>query len=146
MEHDRMRALGRWALSALLVLAGVAHLTVQRVAFRAQVPPWFPGDPDVVVLVSGVVEVLLGVGLAVLGRRARWAGVVVAAFFVAIFPGNVAQFVEHRDAFGLDTDVERFVRLWFQPVLVVWALWSTGGWGWLRSALGGSDGRRAPGL
>lgn len=143
---DRARTVGRWVLAAVLIGAGITHLTTQRVTFRAQVPPWFPGDPDLVVVVSGVVEILLGVGLAIFGRRARWVGVVVAAFFVAIFPGNIAQFVERRDAFGLDSDVARFVRLWFQPVLVVWALWSTGGWSWLRSVVGGSDRRRAPGL
>ena len=128
-----VRTVARYVLGAALVVAGVGHLTAQRVEFQAQVPSWMPVDADLVVLVSGVVEILLGVALVVAGRRAAPVGVAAAAFFVIIFPGNVAQFVEHRDAFGLDSDTERFVRLWFQPVLVVWALWSTGGWRWLRS-------------
>ena len=128
-----VRTVARYVLGAALVVAGVGHLTAQRVEFQAQVPSWLPVDPDLVVVVSGVVEILLGVALVVAGRRAAPVGVAVAAFFVIIFPGNVAQFVEHRDAFGLDSDTERFVRLWFQPLLVVWALWSTGGWRWLRS-------------
>ena len=127
------RTVARCVLGAALVAAGVGHLTAQRVEFQAQVPSWLPVDPDLVVVVSGVVEILLGVALVVAGRRAAPVGVAAAAFFVIIFPGNVAQFVEHRDAFGLDSDTERFVRLWFQPLLVVWALWSTGGWRWLRS-------------
>jgi len=134
VDGERVRTVARWLLGAALVVAGVGHLTAQRVEFRAQVPPWFPVDADIVVLVSGVVEIVLGVALIAIGGRVPWMGVVVAAFFVIIFPGNVAQFTEGRDAFGLDSDAERFVRLWFQPVLVVWAIWSTGGWRWLRTS------------
>ena len=132
---DRARTIARWALGGALVLAGTGHLTVQREEFQAQVPSWFPVDADAVVVVSGVVELLLGAALILAGRRAAPVGVVVAGFFVVIFPGNIAQFVEGTDAFGLDSDSARFVRLFFQPVLVLWALWSTGGWRWLRSRL-----------
>jgi uncharacterized membrane protein len=136
-----MRTIGRWALGAALVVAGTGHLTVQRQEFQAQVPSWFPADPDAVVVVSGIVELLLGAALILSGRRSAPVGVVAAGFFVVIFPGNIAQFLEGTDAFGLDSDAKRFARLFFQPLLVVWALWSTGGWRWLRS-LGG---RRAAG-
>ena len=88
-------------------------------------PAWFPVDTDVTVLASGAVEVGLGAGL-VLSRRRVTVGLVAAAFFVAIFPGNVGQWLEHKDGFGLDTDRRRLARLFFQPVLVAWALWSTG--------------------
>lgn len=130
-----VRTVARWVLGGALAFAGVGHLSAQRQEFQAQVPSWFPGDPDLVVVVSGVVEIALGLALVITGGRLPVIGVVVAGFFVVIFPGNVAQFVEGNDGFGLDTDAERFARLWFQPVLVVWALWSTGGWGWLRSQL-----------
>lgn len=130
-----VRTVARWVLGGALAFAGVGHLSAQRQEFQAQVPSWFPGDPDLVVVVSGVVEIALGLALVIAGGRLPVIGVVVAGFFVVIFPGNVAQFVEGNDGFGLDTDAERFARLWFQPVLVVWALWSTGGWGWLRSQL-----------
>jgi uncharacterized membrane protein len=63
-------------------------------------------------------------------------GLVAAGFFVAVFPGNVAQWREGTAAFGLDTDAKRFARLWFQPVLVAWALWSTGAWHRLRRHAG----------
>ncbi len=132
---DTVRTLSRWALGGALVAAGTAHLTVQREEFRAQVPSWFPVDDDAVVVVSGVVEIALGLALVFGGRRRALVGVVAAGFFVVIFPGNVAQFVERTDAFGLDTDAKRFARLFFQPVLVVWALWSTGGHHWLRRRL-----------
>ena len=132
-NDDRVPTIARWALGAFLVVAGTGHLTVQRNEFQAQVPSWFPVDADVVVVVSGIIELLLGVALIVGGRRSAPVGVVVAGFFVVIFPGNIAQFVERNAAFGLNTDMERFVRLLFQPVLVAWALWSTGGWRWLRA-------------
>lgn len=139
----RARTIGRWALGGALLLAGTGHLTVQREEFQAQVPSWFPADEDAVVVVSGVVELLLGAALILSGRRSAPVGLVVAGFFVVIFPGNIAQYVEHVDAFGLDTDAKRFARLFFQPVLVIWALWSTGGWRWLRSKLAGG-GTNAP--
>ncbi|GAA2041273.1 membrane protein [Agromyces tropicus] len=119
------RTAGRWLLAAFLVFAGVSHLTFARREFRAQVPPWVPMDADGVVVASGVAEVGLGAALVVLPRERSRIGWIVAAFFTAVFPGNVAQWRERRDAFGLTTDRARFVRLFFQPVLIALALWST---------------------
>ncbi|PPG16446.1 hypothetical protein C5D36_07650 [Rathayibacter sp. AY1C6] len=120
------RTLARILLGLLLVTAGTAHLTVARQAFQAQVPPWLPADPDLVVVASGVVEIALGLVLVVLVRWRVIVGVVVAAFFVAVFPGNISQLLTRTPAFGLETDAARAVRLVFQPLLVIWALWSTG--------------------
>lgn len=127
------RAILEAVLGAGLTFAGVAHLTTARETFQAQVPDWFPVDKDVVVVVSGVVEIVLGAALlaVLLPALARWrvgVGLAAAAFFVVVFPGNVAQFTEHRAAFGLDSDTARGARLLFQPPLVVAALWSTGAW------------------
>ena len=124
--ESRGRTLARWVLGGALLVAGVGHLTSQREEFRAQVPEWFPVDDDTVVVVSGVVELALGTALILLRRQRAAVGLVVAGFFIAVYPGNIAQWREGTDAFGLDTDAKRFVRLLFQPLLVVWALWSTG--------------------
>jgi uncharacterized membrane protein len=124
-----LRTAARLLLGAAMVGAGVLHLTVQRQEFQAQVPSWFPVDEDLTVLASGVVEIVLGAAFVVLPRRRRLVGALLAAFFVVVFPGNVAQYVEGTDAFGLDTDTKRLVRLFFQPVLVLWALL---GGDWLR--------------
>ena len=118
--------LARIALGATMTAAGLTHLTVARDEFRAQVPSWFPVDEDIVVLASGAVEIGLGAAFAALPKRRRLVGGLLAAFFVAIFPGNIAQYVEGTSAFGLDTDQKRFARLFFQPVLVLWALWCGG--------------------
>src|SRR5919112_4852585 len=120
------QTLGRILLGSAMVTAGVLHLTTQREEFRAQVPDWFPVDEDLTVLASGVVEVALGGAFVALPGHRRTVGVLLAAFFVAIFPGNIAQYVEGTDAFGLDTDRARLVRLFFQPLLVLWALWAGG--------------------
>ncbi|GAA1646568.1 DoxX family protein [Actinoplanes couchii] len=114
-------------LGGFLTFAGTAHLTVARQEFQAQVPDWVPVGPDLVVVASGIVEILLGVALLTVWRHParRYLGWIVAAFFVAIFPGNVAQWLDHRDGFGLDTDSARLTRLFFQPVLVIWALFAT---------------------
>ena len=111
-------------LGATLIYTGTLHLTTSRMEFQAQVPPWVPLSPDFVVLASGVVEIALGLALVSLQRR-REAGIATALFFIAIFPGNISQFVNGIDAFGLDSDRARAIRLLFQPLLVLWALWST---------------------
>jgi uncharacterized membrane protein len=111
-------------LGATLIYTGTLHLTTSRLEFQAQVPPWVPLSPDFVVLASGVVEIALGLSLISLQRR-REVGIATALFFIAIFPGNISQFVNHIDAFGLDDDRARAIRLLFQPLLVLWALWST---------------------
>lgn len=132
-----MRLGARILLGAALVYAGVAHLTFAREAFQAQVPRWLALDADFVVVASGVVEIVLGAALLVMGFvRPSWVaplGWIVAAFFVAVFPGNISQFVTGTDSFGLNDDVSRFVRLLFQPLLVIWAIWCTRGWSWWKS-------------
>jgi len=122
------RTILRLVLGTFLLLAGISHLTFNREAFLAQVPTWLPLDGDFVVVASGIVEIVLGLSLLLLGRYKVLVGFVVAAFFVAIFPGNISQLVTHTDSFGLNTDLARGIRLVFQPVLVVWALWATGAW------------------
>ena len=115
----------RVALGLIMVGAGVSHLTNQREEFQAQVPSWFPVDEDLTVLGSGVIEIALGASFAALPRHRRTIGALLAAFFVAIFPGNIAQATGKRKGFGLDDDRARYLRLLFQPALVAWALWST---------------------
>ena len=121
-------------LGCALAYAGVGHLTTSRTEFQAQVPTVFAEYADFVVLASGVVEIALGVGLIALWKYRVQLGWVVAAFFVAIFWGNISQYVNGVDAFGLNSDRARFIRLFFQPLLVMWALGSTGAWrAWRKS-------------
>ena len=122
------RTAARVILGLALTFAGISHLGSAREEFLAQVPTWLPLDADFVVLASGVVEIVLGVALVVLPRWSPWVGITTAVFFIAIFPGNISQFVNGIDAFGLNTDEARGIRLLFQPLLVLWALWSTEGW------------------
>lgn len=123
---SRARVVGRVALGSVLLFAGISHLTLARKEFSAQVPNWFPVGSDLTVLASGAVEITLGGALVAWSRRRVAVGLIAAAFFVVIFPGNIAQWTEGKDGFGLDTDAKRFVRLFFQPVLVAMALGSTG--------------------
>jgi uncharacterized membrane protein len=115
-------------LGCALAYAGIGHLTTSRQEFQAQVPTVFADYADFVVLASGVVEIALGVGLIALWKYRVQIGWVVAAFFVAIFWGNISQYLNGVDAFGLNSDSARLIRLFFQPLLVMWALGSTGAW------------------
>ena len=128
-----IRTIFRIGLGLGLLLAGFSHLTSQREEFLAQVPDWVPMDGDRVVVLSGIVEIILGAALVLVPRYRVLIGWVVAAFFVAIFPGNISQYVNGIDAFGLNTDQARLIRLFFQPLLVIWAIWSTGAWHALRT-------------
>lgn len=120
-------------LGLALVFAGKGHLTTSRAEFQAQVPKVFGDYADFVVLASGVVEILLGAGLILLWRYRVAMGLLAALFFTAIFWGNISQYLNRVDAFGLDSDTKRLVRLFFQPLLVAWALGSTGAWRWLKT-------------
>ena len=131
MLPSRMNFIKRIPQSILglaLIFTGVGHLTTRRIEFQAQVPDQLQQWANEVVLASGVVEIALGLGLVVLWKFRVVVGLLTAAFFVAIFWGNISQFVNGTDAFGLDTGTKRFVRLLFQPVLVAYALLSTGAW------------------
>ena len=122
-----IKTLAQLGLGAFLLSAGISHLESNRTEFLAQVPTWLPLDPDFVVIASGLVEISLGVLLIttalILKKYRSVIGLITALFFVLIFPGNINQYVNQIDAFGLDTDTKRLIRLFFQPPLVVWALW-----------------------
>jgi uncharacterized membrane protein len=121
-----IRTIFRILLGLVLLFAGISHLTISRLEFVAQVPNWVPLPDDLIVILSGIAEITLGLTLVILTKWKGFIGWVAAMFFVLIFPGNIAQYVNQIDAFGLDTDHARFIRLFFQPLLIAWALWSTG--------------------
>ncbi|MBT2556420.1 hypothetical protein J7E24_01340 [Hymenobacter sp. ISL-91] len=122
-----LQNVARGLLGTFMVVAGTGHLTFQRQAFQAQVPDFVPLDKDTTVLASGMVEIGMGLGLLLLkGRNRVRMGLGLGLFYAAVFPGNIHQYTHHLSAFGLDTDAKRLGRLFFQPVLIGWALWSTG--------------------
>jgi uncharacterized membrane protein len=128
VKTNLFQTISRILLGVFLLYAGISHLTFNRLEFAAQVPNWIPLSTDLVVILSGIVEISLGISLLALNNWKALAGYATALFFVLIFPGNIAQYTNHVDAFGLDTDQARLIRLFFQPVLVAWSLWSTGGY------------------
>ncbi|MBO0947190.1 DoxX family protein [Fibrella forsythiae] len=126
MNETTIKTAARLLLGGALVVAGASHLTVARKAFRAQVPDWVPLKKDDTVVYSGLAEIALGTSLVLANDEHKEAvGKLAATFFTAVFPGNISQYVNKRSAFGLTTDTKRLVRLFFQPVLVYWALKST---------------------
>jgi len=126
-------------LGAFLLSAGVSHIGSNRITFQAQVPTWLPLDPNFVVVASGLVEITLGALLIttelILKKYRPFVGLVAAVFFILIFPGNINQYVNQINAFGLDTDTKRLIRLFFQPPLVIWTIWSTNAWQLVRKII-----------
>ncbi len=121
----RVRSAARLVLGGALIIAGIGHLTFARIDFQAQVPDWVGIDKNAVVILSGLVEIALGSALIVVRRRRSLLGLAAGLFFIAVFPGNISQFIDGHDAFGLNSNSDRRNRLFFQPVLVAWAWWST---------------------
>ncbi|MFD0939742.1 DoxX family protein [Pedobacter boryungensis] len=126
IETNVFQNILRILLGVFMILAAIGHFTFQRDAFQAQVPNWIPISKDAVVLLSGIVEITLGLAMIFWTKQKVRVGIALAIFYVLIFPGNIAQYLNHTDAFGLDTDRARLIRLFFQPVLILAALWSTG--------------------
>ena len=126
IETNTFQKVLRIILGSFLVLAAVGHLTYQRVEFQAQVPDWIPLSKDLVVILSGIAELAFGLSMIFWKTERVWVGIALAIFFVLIFPGNINQYINGINAFGLDNDKARLIRLFFQPVLIFWALWSTG--------------------
>lgn len=125
-QTTTLQKVARIILGCFMIIAGIGHLSIQRVEFQAQVPDWVPLSKDLVVILSGIVEISLGAAIIFWRSQQVNVGIVLAIFYVLVFPGNIAQYIDHRNAFGLDTDTKRLVRLFFQPVLILWALWCTG--------------------
>ena len=135
MKTSTTQNIFRILLGVLMVLPGIGHLTFQRKEFLAQVPSWLPDNLaflDFVVVASGVMEILLGLAMIFWTRQKVKVGLALALFYILVFPGNLSQYTNGISAFGLDTDTKRLVRLFFQPVLILWALWSTGALTYLR--------------
>lgn len=123
-----LKVILRIVLGAFMLYAGIGHLTFLKEEFYAQVPTWITTSKDamdIIVFVSGIIEIVFGILLILGGKLKIKTGIALAIFFVLIFPGNINQYAQSIDAFGLDSDTKRMVRLFFQPVLIIWALWST---------------------
>lgn len=133
IQTTKLQNFIRILLGLFMITAAFGHFTFQRADFQAQVPNWVPMDKDLVVILSGVVEIALGLSMLFLTRYKVYVGIALAIFYVLVFPGNIAQYLNKTPAFGLDTDQARLMRLFFQPVLIFLALWSTGAISYLKS-------------
>jgi len=129
IETSKWQKVFRIILAIFMIYAGLSHLSFNRIEFQSQVPDWVPVSKDLVVILSGIIEMILGLSLLFWKKQRAKIGLLLALFFILIFPGNIAQYLDGRDAFGvLDSDRARLIRLFFQPVLIAWALWSSGAW------------------
>jgi uncharacterized membrane protein len=125
-ETSTVQNVFRILLALFMLYAGISHLSFNRIEFQAQVPDWIPISKNLVVILSGVAEIILALALALWKKQRAIMGLALAVFFVLVFPGNISQYINAVDSFGLNTDRARLIRLFFQPVLILWALWSAG--------------------
>lgn len=126
METNTIKTIAKYGLGAMLITAGIGHLTFARKEFQAQVPEWVPLEKDDTVVYSGIVEIAMGAAIIAAPKKYEsLVGKVAAGLFTAVFPGNIAQYKNRKDSFGLNTDNKRFARLFMQPLLLLWAIKST---------------------
>ncbi|SMC76865.1 DoxX family protein [Moheibacter sediminis] len=126
MNHSKIKKIAKYTLGGILITAGIGHLTFARKEFQAQVPDWTPLKKDDTVVYSGLVEIALGTSLIISEKHAETkVGKIAAGFFAAVFPGNISQYLNRKDAFGLDSDNKRLARLFMQPLLMAWAIKAT---------------------
>ncbi len=126
METNTIKTIAKYGLGAMLISAGIGHLTFARKEFQAQVPEWVPLEKDDTVVYSGIVEIAMGTAIIAAPKKYEsLVGRLAAGLFTAIFPGNIAQYKNRKDSFGLNTDNKRFARLFMQPLLLLWAIKAT---------------------
>lgn len=126
METNTIKTIAKYGLGAMLISAGIGHLTFARKEFQAQVPEWVPLEKDDTVVYSGIVEIAMGTAIIAAPKKYEsLVGRLAAGLFTAVFPGNIAQYKNRRDSFGLNTDNKRFARLFMQPLLLLWAIKAT---------------------
>lgn len=135
IQTTKIQNFFRVLLGLFMIMAAIGHFTFQRADFQAQVPNWVPLDKDLVVILSGIVEIALGLSMLFLTKYKVFVGIALAVFYILVFPGNIAQYLNQTPAFGLDTDQARLIRLFFQPVLIFLALWSTGAISYFRKKI-----------
>jgi uncharacterized membrane protein len=135
VQTNLLQKIFRILMGSAMVYASIAHFTFARVEFQAQVPNWIPMSKDLVVILSGVVELTLGLGMVFWKKQRIKVGIALAIFYLLIFPGNIAQYVNHTNSLGMNTDKARLIRLFFQPLLIWLALWSTGANAWIRHSI-----------
>lgn len=119
----------RILLGSIMLYIGIAHLSFRRIEFQAQVPTWLTtneGMMDLVVLISGYIEIAFGILMILGGKLKVKTGITLGIFYILIFPGNINQYINEIDSLRLDSDNKRLIRLFFQPLLVLWAFWSSG--------------------
>ena len=129
MKTSTIQNIFRILLGLIMLYIGTAHLSFRRIEFQAQVPTWLTTDDgltDLVVLISGYIEIAFGILMVVGDKLKVKTGIALGIFYILIFPGNINQYVNEINSLRLDSENKRLIRLFFQPLLVLWALWSSG--------------------
>lgn len=117
-----MKEILRWVLAVFILTAGILHFVVPE-QFARIVPP--PFDPLPAVYISGVFEILGGIGLLVppVSSMAAWG---LISLFIAVYPANIYMAVHNIKLDGIPQNPALYWgRLPLQFVLIAWAYWYT---------------------
>jgi uncharacterized membrane protein len=120
LSKNMIDRVGCWILAALFVGSGTLHFLVPEPYIRIMPPilPW----PKTLVWISGVLEIIGGIGLLV-PRLRRVAGYGLALLLVAVFPANIHMAISHVPSSGwMGNRLVQWLRLPLQLPLILWAL------------------------
>ena len=101
MKTSTIQNIFRVLLGLIRLYIGIAHLSFRRIEFQAQVPTWLTTDKnlmDLVVLISGYVEIALGILMILGGKLKVKTGLALGIFYILIFPGNINQYINEIDS------------------------------------------------
>lgn len=126
-----MRSIDRWnrkevlrgVLAVAIIIVGITHF-IRPEQYARIVPPQLPA-PVSLVYISGVFEILGGIGLLIpiVSVAAAWGLILL---FIAVFPANINQAIHSIPIEGIPHHpILYWVRLPFQAVLIAWAWWYT---------------------
>jgi len=122
-EERGFKRVARWVMVVFMVASGIGHFAITD-AYAAMVPASFP-SPRLLVYVSGVAELLGGIGLVVPWPRLRRAAAIgIILLLIAVFPANVNMAIHHISPAGMHaSNAALWARLPFQALFVAWAWW-----------------------
>ena len=123
---SRTKRIMRWLFALSLASVGIHHF-IDSDLYIAIMPPYLPWHLELV-LISGVFEVLGGLGLLI-PRTRRAAGWGVLALLIAVYPANIHMLVNEVYLPGMPESLTiLWLRMPLQFVFAAWALWVSGIW------------------
>jgi uncharacterized membrane protein len=110
------------AMSAMLIFTAIGHFAYTK-GMALMLPNFIP-QKELVVYITGMIEVIAAIGLLIPGLRVL-TGWLLILFFILILPANVYAAIKHVDYQKADFNGNGLNYLWFRiPLQIIFILWT----------------------